>query len=45
LVVFCTTSVVKATTRILSHDTVVIMLRIIHVTTDRVDLPILVVDE
>ena len=42
---FCAVGVVKGTARILSYDTIVIVLRVIHIATDRVDLPIYVADE
>jgi hypothetical protein len=43
--VLCAIRIVKVATRILSYDTVVIVLRVIHITTDCVDLTIHAVDE
>ena len=45
LVVLCAIRIVKVAARVLSYDTVVIVLRVIHITTDCVDLAIRAVDE
>src|SRR5439155_4733867 len=45
LVVLCAIRIVKVAARVLSYDTVVIVLRVIHITTDCVYLAIRAVDE